>query len=41
MNVHKQRTNFTKEEILLNHRSVLTSFGINTQDENVDLPSLY
>ena len=36
-----QRTNFTKEEILVNHRSVLTSFGVNTQDENVDLPSLY
>ena len=35
-----QRTNFTKEEILVNHRSVLTSFGVNTQDENVDLPSL-
>ena len=26
---------------LVNHRSVLTSFGVNTQDENVDLPSLY
>ena len=36
-----QRTNFTKEEILVNHRSVPTSFGVNTQDENVDLPSLY
>ena len=36
-----QRTDFTKEEILVNHRSVLTSFGVNTQDENVDLPSLY
>ena len=35
-----QRTNITKEEILVNHRSVLTSFGVNTQDENVDLPSL-
>ena len=34
-----QRTNFSKEEILVNHRSVLTSFGVNT--ENVDLPSLY
>ena len=36
-----QRTNFTKEEILVNHRSVLTSFGVSTQDENVDLPSVY
>ena len=36
-----QRTNFTKEEILVNHRSVLTSCGVNTQDENVDLPFLY
>ena len=36
-----QRTNFTKEEILVNHRSVLASFGVNTQDENLDLPSLY
>ena len=26
---------------MVNHRSVLTSFGVNTQDENVDLPSLY
>ena len=36
-----QRTDFTKEEVMVNHRSVLTSFGVNTQDENVDLPSLY
>ena len=36
-----QRTNFTKEDILVNHHSVLASFGINTQDESVDLPSLY
>ena len=28
-----QRTNFTKYEILVNHRSVLASFGVNTQDE--------
>ena len=36
-----QRTNFTKEEILINHRSVLSSFGINTLDDDADLPSLY
>ena len=36
-----QRTNFTKEEILVSHRSVLTSFRVNTKDENVDLPSFY
>ena len=26
---------------MVNHRSVLASFGINTQDENVDLSALY
>ena len=36
-----QRTNFRKEEILINHRSVLSSFGINTLDDDADLPSLY
>ena len=36
-----QRTNFTKEEILINHRSVLASFDINTLDDETDLPSLY
>ena len=36
-----QRTNFKKEEILINHRSVLSSFGINTLDDDADLPSLY
>ena len=36
-----QRTNFTNEGLLVNHRSVLASFGVNTQDENVDLPSSY
>ena len=35
-----QRTNFTKEESLINHRSVLSSFGINTLGD-ADLPSLY
>ena len=36
-----QRINFTKEEILINHRSVLSSFGINILDDDADLPSLY
>ena len=36
-----QRTNFTKEEILINHRSVLSSFRISTLDDDADLPSLY
>ena len=36
-----QRTNLTKEEILKNHCSVLSSFGINTLDDDADLPSLY
>ena len=31
-----QRTNFTKEEIVINHRSVLSSFGINTLDDDAD-----
>jgi hypothetical protein len=34
-------TTLTKEEILVNHRSVLRSFGISTKDEELDLPSLY
>ena len=36
-----QLTNFTKEEILANHQSVLSSFGVSTPDDDVDLPSLY
>ena len=35
-----QRTNLTKSEILINHRSVLSSFGVNTKDDDIDLPSL-
>ena len=31
----------SKEEILHNHRSVLSSFGIQTKEEDLDLPSLY
>ena len=34
-------TTLTKEEILDNHRSALCSFGISTNDEELDLPSLY
>ena len=34
-------TTLTKEEILDNHRSVLSSFGISTKDEELDLPHLY
>ena len=36
-----QRTNLTKSEILINDRSVLSSFGVNTNDDVIDLPSLY
>ena len=36
-----QRTNFTKSEIVFNHRSILSSFGVYTKDDDVDLPSLY
>ena len=31
----------TKSEILIDHRSVLSSFGVNTKDDDIDLPSLY
>jgi hypothetical protein len=34
-------TTLTKEEILDNHRSVLSSFGISTKKEEFDLPLLY
>ena len=34
-------TTLTKEEIMEKHRSVLCSFGISTNDEELDLPSLY
>ena len=33
-------TAFAKEEILDNHGPVLCSFGISTNDEELDLPSL-
>ena len=36
-----QRTNLTKSEILINHRSVLSSFGVNTKYDAIYLPSLY
>ena len=37
-----QRTNLFKSEILINHRSVLSSFGVNTdKEDDIDLPSLY
>ena len=36
-----QRTNLSKSEILINHRSVLSSYGVNTKDDDIDLPSLY
>ena len=35
------RTTLSKNEILDNHRSVLSSFGINTLGDEQDLPSLY
>ena len=34
-------TALTKEEILENHKSVLSSFGISVKDEDLELPSLY
>ena len=36
-----QRTNFSKDEILANHRSVLSSFNIDTVGKDTDLPLLY
>ena len=36
-----QRTAFSKDEILANHRSVLSSFAIDTVGKDTDLPLLY
>ena len=36
-----QRTNFSKDGILTNHRSVLSSFNIDTVGKDPDLPLLY
>jgi len=33
-------TTFAKEEILDNHRAILSSFGISTKDEKLDLTPL-
>ena len=35
------RTGFSTSEVLDNHTSVLTSFGIQTTDEELDLPYIY
>ena len=35
-----QRTNLSKSEILINHRSVLSSFGVNTKDDDMDFTPL-
>ena len=34
-------TILSKEEILENHKSVLSSFGLSTKDDDCDLPSIY
>ena len=34
-------TDFSASEVLDNHKSVLTSFGIQTTDEELDLPYIY
>ena len=34
-------TNFSKQEILSNHRSVLASLGISSPDKEHDIPLLY
>ena len=36
-----KRSTFSKEEILANHRSVLSSFGVNTNNNDTNLPLLY
>ena len=35
------RTDFSASEVLDNHKSVLTSFGIETSDDELDLPYIY
>ena len=34
-------TDFSASEVLDNHKSVLTSFGIETSDDALDLPYIY
>ena len=34
-------TDFSASEVLDNHKSVLTSFGIETSDDELDLPYIY
>jgi len=34
-------TSLSKDEILSNHKSVISSFGLSIKDDFVDLPSLY
>ena len=36
-----QATNFSKQEILSNHKSVLSSYGISSSDKDNDIPLLY
>ena len=34
-------TAISKDEILQNHRSVMLTFGISLQDDDIDIPKLY
>ena len=34
-------TTLSKEEIVENHKSVLSSFGLSTKDDDCDLPYMY
>ena len=36
-----ERSNFTRDEIISNHKPVMTSFGLSTKDCDLDLPNLY
>ena len=41
INTTYERSNFQKEYILANHKSVISSFGITTKDSDLGLPYLY
>ena len=41
INTTYERSNFQKEDILANHKSVISSFGITTKDSDLGLPYLY
>ena len=40
-NGEQNKTNFFKQNILSNHKSVLLSHGISSSDKDIDIPLLY